>query len=196
MINENIQLRWTSWIAAQTTHCPAPQYFYLGLCSWKRTKRAPGLHVFFSFSAEKYNFMIVTMNKTLCCCVQSGKLARFTTWQQSSERYLKSWIWAKNNYNNTVCTAVVRVCQHFSVKSVDQILMASLKSWMLLSSTKCSPWILTSPTDKKLRNYFQIWTFMVTHSELQVRDFFWSLLKSRVHLSLATHHSHWKKYDF
>lgn len=139
MIKENIQLCWTSWIAAQTTCCPASQYFYLGLCSCKKTKWAPGLHVIFSFTAEKYHFMIAAMKKTLHCCVQCGKLASFATWEQSSKQYLKCWIWAKNNYRNTVCTAVVRVRKHFSVKSVDQILMASLRNSILLSSMKCSP---------------------------------------------------------
>lgn len=40
-----------------------------------------------------------------------------------------------------LCTAAVRVCQHFSVKSVDQILMASLRNSMLLSSMECCLWI-------------------------------------------------------
>ena len=135
------------------------------------------------------------MNKTLFC-VQSGKFASFAIWKQSSELYLLCWIWAKKNYNNTVCTALVRVWQHFSVKSVDQNLMISLKSSMLFSSMKCFPWILNFWMDQKLRNDYQIQTFRVTDSKLQFRNLFWSLSKSRVHFSPAAHQSHWKKYDF
>lgn len=89
--------------------------------------------MYFFFLIREYNLLIATIQKTLLCCVQSGKVASFPTLEQSFKRYLKSWIWVKNNYSSLVHTAVLWRCQHFSIKSLDQILIASLSDMLSLN---------------------------------------------------------------
>lgn len=147
---------------SSTNHVlPFSQVFFLVFHSCKRDKWAPGLHEIF-FLSQMRNIIL-----WLCpCCVPSGKLASFT-WEQSSKQYLKPWIWAKNNYSSMLCTATVRVCQHLSVKSVDQILVTSLRRSMLLSSMEWHLWILYPwlpwseikelCSDSDFRAYYSFW---------------------------------------
>lgn len=113
-IRENIQFCCTSWIAAQTTYCHATRHFSLCFILAKRANEPLDFMRFF-FLSQMRNIML----RLLPCSVHSEKLDSFATWEQLSKQCLMSSIWGKNNYSIMLCTATVRVCQCFSVKSVD-----------------------------------------------------------------------------
>lgn len=121
-------------------------------------------------------------------------------WEQSSNQYLKSWIRAKSNYSNYSNKHIVHCSSKgmsaFQCKICGPNPRGTTRSSILLSSMKGYLWILYPWFPwSEVKEWFQTFV-LVSHSELHLRDLFWSILKSRVHWSLAIHHSCWRKNYF